>query len=391
VGDIKRHAAQILPAKSRVQNLVLVKIGVLHYYGYPLIFGGMKRIEAFKYLLVLTLPAAAAVSFSQAGWLTYLPVIYAFGAIPMLEFLFKPNPKNLEETELALRKADRLYDWMLYLIVLVQYLMLGWFFVAVTQPGLQPFEIAGRITAMGLLCGVLGINVAHELGHRVKKEEQFMAKALLLTSLYMHFFIEHNRGHHKNVSTPIDPSSARHNEWLPVFWARSVFGAYRGAWHLEHQRLRRKKVSLFSLKNEMLVFTLVQGALLATIGFAFGPVVLGYFMAAATLGFLLLETVNYIEHYGLARKKVSDHRYEDTQPQHSWNSNHVVGRLMLFELSRHADHHYQPAKKYQTLNHHNNSPQMPTGYPGMMLLAALPPLWFWVMNKRVAFWQQKEG
>jgi alkane 1-monooxygenase len=114
-------------------------------------------------------------------------------------------------------------------------------------------------------------------------------------------------------------------------------------------------------------------------------------VAAATLGFLLLETVNYIEHYGLARKKVSDHRFEDTQPQHSWNSNHVVGRLMLFELSRHADHHYQPAKKYQTLNHHNNSPQMPTGYPGMMLLAALPPLWFWVMNKRVAFWQHKEG
>lgn len=354
-----------------------------------MIFEVMQRIQSLKYLMVLTLPVTVAVSFTQKGWLTFLPMMYAFGFIPLLEFLFKPNAENLSATELELRNADRLYDWMLYLIVPVQYSMLFWFLIAVAQPDLNSLDIMGRITAIGLLCGVLGINVAHELGHRVTRGEQFLAKMLLLTSLYMHFFIEHNRGHHKNVSTPDDPSSARYNEWLPAFWLRSVFGAYRSAWRLENQRLRRKKVSVFSLQNEMIQFSIVQLALLVAIGWIFGINVLGYFALAATMGFLLLETVNYIEHYGLVRKKVSEFRYENTNPRHSWNSDHVMGRLLLFELSRHSDHHYMASKKYQLLEHYDDSPQMPTGYPGMMLLAAIPPLWFSVMNKRVSQWQNK--
>ena len=350
----------------------------------------MKRIRAFKYLLVLTLPLTVAITFTQTGCLTFLPMLYAFGMIPSFEFLFRPDPKNISTVEADLRKSDRLYDWMLYVIVPVQYTFLIWFLVlSVNQPDLSTLAIAGRITGMGLLCGVFGINVAHELGHRTTKGEQFLAKMLLLTSLYMHFYIEHNRGHHKNVSTPEDPSSARYNEWLPVFWLRSVLGAYRSAWRIENQRLRRKKVSVFSFQNEMIQFFLVQLALLVSIGWFVGTTVLLYFALAATMGFLLLETVNYIEHYGLSRKKVSEHRYENALPRHSWNSDHILGRLLLFELSRHSDHHYMANKKYQLLDHHDDSPQMPTGYPGMMLLAAVPPLWFWVMNSRVRFWQAK--
>ena len=106
------------------------------------------------------------------------------------------------------------------------------------------------------------------------------------------------------------------------------------------------------------------------------------FLAAATIGFLLLETVNYIEHYGLERKKTEE-GYERAMPEHSWNSNHFLGRLLLFELSRHSDHHYQASRKYQLLRHHEEAPQMPTGYPGMILLAMFPPLWFQVMHKRM--------
>jgi alkane 1-monooxygenase len=93
--------------------------------------------------------------------------------------------------------------------------------------------------------------------------------------------------------------------------------------------------------------------------------------------------VNYIEHYGLARKKTESGNYERAMPSHSWNSNHIVGRLMLFELSRHSDHHYLASRKYQILRHHENSPQMPTGYPGMMLLSHIPPLWFSIMRKQM--------
>ena len=107
------------------------------------------------------------------------------------------------------------------------------------------------------------------------------------------------------------------------------------------------------------------------------------FIAAAFAGALLLETVNYIEHYGLQRHQKADGKYERAMPQHSWNSNHILGRLMLFELSRHSDHHYLASRKYQILQHHEDAPQLPTGYPGSMILALVPPLWFYVMNKKI--------
>jgi len=241
----------------------------------------------------------------------------------------------------------------------------------------------GRIWVMGLLCGTFGINVGHELGHRVNKFEQVLAKALLLTSLYMHFFTEHNKGHHKRVATPDDPSSARYGEIIYLFYFRTIIFSYISAWHIANTEIRKKGKSIFSLQNEMIQFTLIQLAFIAVIFFLFSWLVLLYFLAAAMIGILLLETVNYIEHYGLQRKATGNGTYERAMPAHSWNSDHVIGRLMLFELSRHSDHHYLASRKYQVLRHHNESPQMPTGYPGMMILSLFPPAWFYVMNRRI--------
>ncbi|MEQ9403393.1 MAG: alkane 1-monooxygenase [Cyclobacteriaceae bacterium] len=346
-------------------------------------------MSKFKYLSVLTLPILAYVSFRSYGWMTYLPVIESFVLIPLLELLFKPNPENLSEAEEEFRKRDRVYDWQIYLMVPVQFALLFLFLLSMGEAGLSLSDKIGRITGMGMLCGVIGINVAHELGHRSKKYEQNMAKMLLLTSLYMHFFIEHNRGHHKNVSTKEDPSSARYKEMLFVFWFRSVFYSYISAWRIELARLKKNNNSFFSFHNEMLVFQLIQAGLLILIGVFFSWEIMGYFIASATIGFLLLETVNYIEHYGLERIKKGE-VYERVMPHHSWNSDHIVGRLLLFELSRHSDHHYIASRKYQILRHMDKSPQMPTGYPGMMLLATLPPLWFAVMNPRIKRIKEEE-
>jgi alkane 1-monooxygenase len=238
------------------------------------------------------------------------------------------------------------------------------------------------MTAFGMACGVLGINAAHELGHRQNAYEQFMSKMLLLTTLYMHFFIEHNRGHHKYVATDEDPASSRPGESVYRFYFRSVKDSWLSAWRLERERLQKSGQRWFSWRNEMLQFQVYQGLLVIGIGWYFSAETLLYFMGAATIGFLLLETVNYIEHYGLRRRK-SGNRYERTLPVHSWNSNHPVGRLLLLELSRHSDHHYMANRKYQTLRHFDESPQMPTGYPGMMLLALIPPLWFYIMDREI--------
>jgi alkane 1-monooxygenase len=260
----------------------------------------------------------------------------------------------------------------------------------ITDPALPWYDLTGRLLVMGLLCGVFGINVGHELGHRVNGSEQTLAKALLLTSLYMHFFIEHNKGHHKRVATPEDPSSARYGEWVYAFYFRSVIFSYISAWHIAGNDVKKKGKPVLSFHNEMVQFQLIQLTFLVLIFFIFGWVATVYFLAAAVIGFLLLETVNYIEHYGLQRNALGEARlpdgqgkYERAMPVHSWNSDHVIGRLFLFELSRHSDHHYLASRKYQILRHHDHSPQMPTGYPGMMILALLPPLWFGVMNQKI--------
>ncbi|MDX5426984.1 MAG: alkane 1-monooxygenase [Bacteroidota bacterium] len=343
----------------------------------------MNPFRPLKYGLVLVQPIAVGVAFTQTGWWTWLPIGISFFFFPLIELFLKPRPENLDSAAREVVSHDRIYDWILYLMVPIQWGMMIWFFFSISQPGLDILSLLGRVFSMGLLCGVLGINVAHELGHRPRRIEQNMAKLLLLTSQYMHFFIEHNRGHHRNVSTPEDPSSARLNEPVYFFWVRSVFKGYISAWRLESNRLKRMGLKPFSASNEMLRFFFFQLGLLLIIGYFFGEFVLNCYFVSATIGFLLLETVNYIEHYGLVRKKVNENRYESATPMHSWNSDHPIGRLVLFELSRHSDHHYRPAKPYPLLDHHDESPQMPTGYPGMMLLSQIPPLWFLVMNPRV--------
>ena len=341
------------------------------------------NIRAYKYLSPFIIYIGAWHSFSVTGWQILLPLFWAWILIPVIELFVKPSPVNMTAAEEELAKNDRTYDFLLYGIVILQYVMLIRFLFSMSDPSLTLVDIAGRIWVMGLLCGVFGINVGHELGHRVNRFEQTLAKALLLTSLYMHFFTEHNKGHHKRVATPADPSSARYGEMIYLFYFRTIIFSYLSAWHIANEEVRKKGKTVFSLHNEMIQFHLVQMALIALIYWQFGGLVTLYFLAAAGIGILLLETVNYIEHYGLQRKSTGEGKYERALPEHSWNSDHIIGRLMLFELSRHSDHHYMASRKYQVLRHHDHSPQMPTGYPGMMLLSLVPPLWFRVMNMRI--------
>lgn len=336
------------------------------------------------YFLSFILFALTFLSFSQEGTITYAPVIYSFMLIPLMELLGAADPSNPSEKEQKRRLSNKQYDYLLYLVIPLHFSCLIAFLITLNNhPNIDTTTYWGWLSSMGLLNGVFGINVAHELGHRPKKSEQRMAQALLMTTLYMHFFIEHNRGHHKYVATPEDPASAR--KWEPVywFWFRSIFMSFFSAWKLENDRLKRKKQSIFSWQNEMLRFTVIQSLLCLIILGVFGLQVVIGFLIAAVLGIILLETVNYIEHYGLLRHKVSEHRYENVMPKHSWNSNHKVGRWMLFELSRHSDHHHRPARKYQILEHHEDSPQMPTGYPGMMLISLVPPLFYWIVHPRL--------
>lgn len=337
--------------------------------------------NAWPYTLPLALYIAAWVSFTETGILAWLPALISFILIPIAELLIPADHYNLSSEEELTANDNKLYDHILYSAVVLQYVALYFFLTSMQDETLATADRAGRIVTMGLLCGVFGINVGHELGHRPGSTEQFLAKASLLSSLYMHFMTEHNKGHHKYVGTPDDPTTARYNEHIYKFLLRSFFGTITSAWKIASKEQKRKGQNI--LLNEMIQFQLIHLIFCVSIGYTFGWMVLLYFIVAALIGITLLSTVNYIEHYGLARKSTGDNKFERAMPHHSWNSDHSFGRYILFELSRHSDHHYLASRKYQLLRHHEGSPELPTGYPGSMILTFIPPLWFRVMNRKI--------
>ena len=327
-------------------------------------------MTGLRYLLALLLPASIYVGLLADGFWSFTALGFAFGLVPVLEAVLPTFAANLSEAQRAERLGQPWYD-VLVLAQIPLHLGAIALFVKVVPEDRAAGDLTslvGHIAAMGVSCGTLAINVAHELGHRPNATYQRLAQGLLVTTLYGQFFIDHNLGHHKNVATPEDASTARYGEVLYAFWVRSIVGVWRTAWHLK----------------PLLMAVLFTAEALMLFGFwLLAPEALVPFLAAAVMGVLLLETVNYIEHYGLLRQKVSAHRYENAQPAHSWNSNHPLGRFMLFELTRHSDHHAHPHKPYPVLDHFDEAPQMPAGYPAMMVLAALPPIWFRVMNPRL--------
>ena len=339
-------------------------------------------IDKIKYLGIFTLPVSVAIAFLNVGVLAYTPVLVFFFLVPIFELFLAPDYSNKEGEDRDKAMKDIYYDILLYLMVPLQFGFLFWF-LSIVGDDVSTVTKVGRITGMGLMCGVIGINVGHELGHRLNKFDHLFGDLLMLTSLENHFVPYHNRGHHNNVGTAKDPATARMSEPLYFFWFRSQLGSYFQAWQIEINRMKIMKKGALSLKNKMVQYSLSHLFFLGLIYIQFDWVGLTYFFLAAFIGIILLETVNYIEHYGLIRVKNNKGKYERVRRKHSWNSDHVLGRAILFELSRHSDHHFKADRPYQILESREDSPCMPTGYPGMMLMAFVPPLFFKVMNPRV--------
>lgn len=341
-----------------------------------------------KYLTAYLIPAFCVWGLLQGGSTSYATVIFAFGLIPFADQLMPQDTSNLPTAERDSRLAEKVFDWLLYLNLPIVYGIVALFIYQLNTQDYSRSELIGQVLSVGIALGTCGINVGHELGHRSNKWEQRMAKLLLLPELYQHFFIEHNRGHHKNVATPLDPASANKGEVVYTFWFRSLFGSYRSAWKLEAESLRRRSLAFWSWHNEMIHFTL-QSAIYVAVVFWLCPDWQSALavLIAGLVGVLLLESINYVEHYGLRRKQLANGRYERVLPKHSWNANYHLGRIMLYELTRHSDHHYLANKKYQILDHHEEAPVLPVGYPASILMALVPPVWFAVMNRRLERWE----
>jgi len=336
-----------------------------------------------KYLAAYSIPAAAILGlYLKGNWVFFTPV-FAFVMIPIFELLLPVKTENLSAKEVSIKLKNPLFDVLLYINLPLVFGIVGWFLWSLTWFEYSAAELFGLTISVGIAVGGNGINVAHELGHRKTRFEKTLAKILLIPALYMHFYVEHNYGHHLNAATAEDPASAQYNQTVYSFWFTSMFRQYRSAWKIQLDLLKRAKRSFFSIQNDMLYYTLIQLLYLGIIAYFFGLFAVTIAIGIGVTSAILLETINYIEHYGLSRNKTKSGRYERVSEVHSWNSNHLMGRIILYELTRHSDHHFKSTKKYQTLDYHDVSPQMPFGYPTSMLISLIPPLWFSIMNKRI--------
>ena len=323
------------------------------------------------------------------GMLTGYDTLFAFWTpfivfvlVPIADFLVGRDTINPSDEESQVLAARPWYRMLTLLCLPLQcWSVVSGAMIASTLT--DPVMWLGWLLSIGTISSVLAITVAHELIHKNEPLEQLTGGLLLATVCYGGFKIEHVRGHHVHVSTPVDASSARYGESIFHFVPRAICRNTRNAFRLESQRLQQRGLPVWSRHNECLQWSVVSllFALLLTLVFGWQGLLL--FLGQSLVAIVLLETVNYIEHYGLHRRQAADGRYERVTHQHSWNSSHRLSNLLLFHLQRHSDHHAFPKRRYQILRHFDDSPQLPAGYPAMVVLAWLPPLWFAVMNPRV--------
>ncbi|WP_175583927.1 alkane 1-monooxygenase [Nocardia cyriacigeorgica] len=312
----------------------------------------------------------------------WLGPIIVLVVIPLLDVMVGDDGSNPRDDDYDALSSDRYYRWCTYLFLPIQFcgLFIAGYLWSSAQLGV--IDKLGLACTLGLVSGI-GINAAHELGHRAEHLERWLAKIALAQSGYGHFFVEHNRGHHVRVATPQDPASARFGESLWEFLPRSMIGGFRSALALEGERLSRKGKRWFSPGNHLVQAWLMSVILFATLVLLYGPQIVPFLILQAVIGAGLLETVNYVEHYGLLRARREDGRYVRCSPRDSWNSDRLVTNIFLFHLQRHSDHHANPGRRYQTLRSSDQAPQLPAGYASMIILAAVPPVWRAVMDHRV--------
>jgi len=227
-------------------------------------------MKDLKYLFAYTVPISAYISFEFGGVLSYTAVFYAFVVLPFLDIITGQNKGNLSNEELMSKKKKWVFDAMLYLNIPLVFGLLLMVFTKIQTEVLATYELIGLSLSAGILLATNAINVAHELGHRGPYIERFMSKCLYMPCLYMHFYIEHNFGHHLNVATPEDGATARYNQTVYSFWWTSVSKQYLSAWKLQLDLLKRQNTGFFSLKNDVFWYHLIQAAYLMGVFSFFG-------------------------------------------------------------------------------------------------------------------------
>lgn len=354
----------------------------------------MNKILSFKatplgYYLGHFIPISTFILYAINPNLTYLTIFLAFGLIPILDQIVGKDHTNFDsETQKRIEKSLPYKICPIVGLPLLIYLLV-WASQEAAMHGVDSGAFWGLVFSLGISSTILGGAAGHELIHRTNKLENFCGQLYLSSFFYGHFSIEHIIGHHVRVSTPDDPTSSRYGETLYQFLPRTIIGSYMSVFNFEKKRLARKNLPWYSFKNRLWAYLILPLSFAFILFESFGEAALIFYMAQSFVAIILVEMVNYIEHYGLQREKMPNGKYEKVTPFHSWNADYVMSNYFLFSLPRHSDHHAHATIRYQNLRSFPKAPQMPHGYPSMYLVALFPPIWFKVMNPLVKEYNQK--
>lgn len=326
-----------------------------------------------EYTLSYILPLLVLSGAMAGGFATNFAALFIFLILPIMEalthkFLGDAHPRRGEE-------ESRLHDYVLYGYVVLQTIALFAFLYRLAYSYMPVHEQISLTLSAGCM-GAVGITAAHELVHRTSKWEQRLGLFLLSQVTYMHFRVEHVFGHHRNVATPLDAATAQKDESLYVFLPRSIFESYMHSFKLDNS------LKNTGLKNRPLLYSIILAGIYLAIYLVFGAQALRGFFLQSCVAIILLEAVNYLEHYGLRRRADDKGRYEKQEAKHSWDTYSYFTNALFFNLGYHGDHHMKPLKPYQTLEEVRVGNDLPYGYTLMFYLSLIPSEWKKMMNPR---------
>lgn len=327
----------------------------------------------FAYFLSLLPAILVLIGNLNGGILSWLNLFFTLGFLALAEIILPSIKSNNHSSS-----KDILPDLVLLLHCVFQTLTLSSLIYGIHLGYLQNYSLIGSIISTGIYSGQGAIIIAHELIHKHQKWKRMLGRYLLFTAGNFYFEIHHLRIHHKFVGTLKDAATARLNESFYSFLFRTIYGQIKQAWDSEKQLLIKNDLKVISFNNGLLnriFFQLIWIMLLLFVG---GKLLAIAWISCSTIAIILLEYVNYIEHYGLSRTENKRISIAD-----SWQTNKLVSRFFLIDLSRHADHHFHANKPYHTLQSHDQSPSLPGGYASLIIPALIPPLWFQLVNKRI--------
>ena len=337
------------------------------------------------YYIHVVLPILAFKSVLYGGIWSFSMFFFIFGVVPVADYIIGVDLANQTKPEqliLQRRFSFKLFTMLIPVFVSALIVSGAWFLTHHPKGHeLTAVEFIGFSVSVGFYTGAVGIVVGHELCHKANKFERLLGRFLMCAACYGHFYVEHTLGHHKDVATDKDAATARYGEDFYSFLPRVMIGEFRSACEIEASRLKRKGLPWW--RNEIPMYFAASGAMAYGLYAAFGPRALYFFLLQAIWAIVLFESVNYLEHYGLERRMNADGSYETVKPQHSWDSPARLTNMVTIKLQRHADHHAHAGKRFQTLQAYDSSPQLPSGYATMIVLAFFPPLWRYVMHPRL--------